>query len=301
MSSLWSWFVIVLAAVNILACFWLIRWTSKKSPDEEDTTGHVWDSDLAEYNNPLPRWWLWLFYLTIVFSIGYLIMYPGLGNFAGTLGWSQEGQYEMEVQQAEQRYAALYQRYAATPIEELAQDPEALRTGHNLYVNNCAQCHGSDGRGAPSFPNLTDGEWLYGGEPETIKTSIINGRNGVMPPWGPALGADGVKQVTEYVLGMSGQEHDAALAAEGQQKFTMFCVACHGADGKGMAALGAPNLTNDIWLHGGTRESIANIVENGLNNMMPAQGEILGEDRAHVVAAYVYSLSGGSGGGDKEQ
>jgi cytochrome c oxidase cbb3-type subunit 3 len=207
----------------------------------------------------------------------------------------------MEVAQSEERYAPLYQRYAATPIAELAEDPDALRTGHNLYVNNCAQCHGSDARGAIGFPNLTDGEWLYGGDPDTIKMSIINGRNGVMPPWGPALGADGVKQVTEYVLGLSGQEHDAALAAEGQQKFAMFCVACHGADGKGMAALGAPNLTNNIWLHGGTRESIANIVENGLNNMMPPQGGILGEDRAHVVAAYVYSLSGGSGGGDKSQ
>lgn len=301
MSSFWSWFIIILTVVNILACFWLINWTSKKSPGEEDTTGHVWDADLAEYNNPLPRWWLWLFYLTIVFAIAYLILYPGLGNFSGTLGWSQEGQYEMEVAQSEERYAPLYQRYAATPIAELAEDPDALRTGHNLYVNNCAQCHGSDARGAIGFPNLTDGEWLYGGDPDTIKMSIINGRNGVMPPWGPALGADGVKQVTEYVLGLSGQEHDAALAAEGQQKFAMFCVACHGADGKGMAVLGAPNLTNNIWLHGGTRESIANIVENGLNNMMPPQGGILGEDRAHVVAAYVYSLSGGSGGGDKSQ
>jgi cytochrome c oxidase cbb3-type subunit 3 len=301
MSSFWSWFIAILTVVNILACFWLINWTSKKSPGETDTTGHVWDRDLKEWNNPLPRWWLWMFYITIVFSLAYLVLYPGLGKFAGALGWTQENQYEGEVAQAEASYAPLYQRYAATPIPELARNAEALQTGKNLYVNNCAQCHGSDARGAIGFPNLTDGEWLYGGEPETIKASIINGRNGVMPPWGPALGEEGVGQVTEYVLKLSGNEHDAALAAEGQAKFAMFCVSCHGPDGKGMAALGAPNLTNDIWLYGGGRQSIARIITNGLNNMMPAQGEILGEDRAHVVAAYVYSLSEGGAGGDKAQ
>lgn len=294
MSSFWSWFISVITVVNILACFWLIRWTSKKSPGEQDTTGHVWDEDLKEYNNPLPRWWLWLFYLTIFFAIVYLILYPGMGRFAGTLGWSQTSQYEQEMDAAESRFGELYARLAATDIAELAGNPEALQIGRNLFVNNCAQCHGSDGRGARSFPNLTDGEWLYGGEPELIKTSIVNGRNGVMPPWGPALGDEGVQQVAEHVLSLSGREHDAGMASEGAQKFAMFCASCHGPDGTGNQIVGAPDLTNDSWLHSGSRDAIVHAITNGLNNRMPAQGEILGEDRAHVLAAYVYSLGKGN-------
>lgn len=301
MSNFWGWFISIITVVNILGCLWLIRWTSKKTPGESDTTGHVWDEDLEEYNNPLPRWWLWCFYLTIAFALVYLAVYPGLGKYAGSSGWSQEGQYAQEVAQAEARYGALFADMAAREIEDLANDPDALRAGRNLFVNNCAMCHGSDGRGARSFPNLTDGEWLYGSDPSSIKMSIIMGRNGVMPAWGGALGAEGVAQTTEYVLSLGGREHDAAMAAEGAGKFAMFCAACHGPKGTGNQAIGAPDLTNDIWLHSGSREGIVHAISNGLNNRMPAQGEILGEDRAHVLAAYVYSLSAGSDHGARDQ
>jgi len=301
MSNFWGWFISIITVVNIFGCLWLIRRTSKKAPGEEDTTGHVWDGDLKELNNPLPRWWLWTFYLSIGFAVPYLILFPGMGQFKGTSNWSAASQYEAEIAAAEERYGALFAKFAATDIEELSKDPDALRAGRNLFVNNCAMCHGSDGRGARSFPNLTDSEWLYGGDPSTIKLSIIMGRNGVMPAWGPALGEDGVIQATEYVLSMNGRDHDAALAAEGEQKFAMFCAACHGPQGKGNQALGAPDLTNDIWLHSGSREGIAQTITNGMNNRMPAQGEILGEDRAHVLAAYVYSLgAGGESGSDSE-
>ena len=293
MSNFWGWFISILTVVSIVGCLWLIRWTAKKAPGEEDTTGHVWDGDLREFNNPLPRWWLWTFYLTIAFAVIYLVIYPGMGIFGGTSGWTQVGQYDREVATAEARYGELFARMAATDIETLSRDQDALRAGRNLFVNNCAMCHGSDGRGARSFPNLTDGEWMYGGDPSAIELSIMMGRNGVMPSWGPALGEDGVAQVTEHVLGLNGREHDADLATAGAEKFAMFCAACHGPEGKGNQALGAPDLTNDVWLHSGSREGIAQIVADGVSNRMPAQGEILGQDRVHVLTAYVYSLSQG--------
>jgi cytochrome c oxidase cbb3-type subunit 3 len=301
MSNFWGWFISIITVVSIVGCLWLIRWTSKKAPGEEDTTGHVWDGDLKELNNPLPRWWLWTFYLTIAFAVAYLVIYPGMGKFGGTSGWTQVGQYDQEVAVAEAKYGELFARMAATDIEALSRDQDALRAGRNLFVNNCAMCHGSDGRGARSFPDLTDGEWMYGGDPSTIQLSIMMGRNGVMPSWGPALGNDGVAQVTEHVLAMNGREHDADLAAAGADKFAMFCAACHGPDGKGNQALGAPDLTNDIWLHSGSREGIAQLITDGVNNRMPAQGEILGEDRVHVLAAYVYSLSQGGARGTKTE
>jgi cytochrome c oxidase cbb3-type subunit 3 len=297
MSNFWGWFISIITVINILGCLWLIRWTSKKAPGEQDTTGHVWDGDLKEFNNPLPRWWLWTFYLTIVFAIVYLIIFPGMGKFGGTSGWTQVGQYDKEVAAAESRYGALFARMAATDIETLSRDPDALKAGRNLFVNNCAMCHGSDGRGARSFPNLTDSEWMYGGDPASIELTIMMGRTGAMPAWGPALGEAGVNEVTEYVLGLNGLDHDAALASAGADKFAMFCAACHGAQAKGNQALGAPDLTNNIWLHSGSREGIAQTITNGVTNRMPAQGEILGKDRVHVLAAYVYSLSRGDNGG----
>jgi cytochrome c oxidase cbb3-type subunit 3 len=296
MSNFWGWFISIITVINIVGCLWLIRWTSKKAPGEQDTTGHVWDGDLKEFNNPLPRWWLWTFYLTIAFAIGYLVIYPGMGKFGGTSGWTQAGQYDKEVAAAESLYGQLFARMAATDIETLSRDQEALRAGHNLFVNNCAMCHGSDGRGARSFPNLTDGEWMYGGDPASIEMTITMGRTGVMPAWGPALGEEGVREVAEYVLELNGRDYDAALASAGSEKFAMFCAACHGPQGKGNQALGAPDLTNDIWLHSGSREGITQTITNGVTNRMPPQGEILGKDRVHVLAAYVYSLS--SGGSD---
>lgn len=293
MSNAWSFYIIALTAAFIIATLMLLRMTSRVNKDEIDaeTTGHVWDGDLREYNNPLPRWWLWLFYITIIFSVAYLVLYPGMGNFAGVLGWSSTEQYDQQIAQAEERYQPIFAAFAERPITDLAKDGAALSAGYNLYVNECAQCHGSDGRGAKGFPNLADNDWLWGGEPETIVTTLRHGRNGAMPPWGAALQEQGVNEVTQYVLKMGGLDHEPALAEAGGAKYQMFCVACHGVNGQGNPMLGAPNLTDDIWLHGSDEAAIADIITNGKQNQMPAFQDRLGEERIHVVAAYVHSLS----------
>ncbi len=294
MSSGWSWYVIILTAINIVACFWLIRWTSKRRPGEAaqgDTMGHVWDENLEEYNNPLPRWWLWLFYITIIFSVVYLVLYPGMGNFSGVKGWTQVSQYEQEVQAADAQYGPIFARYAEKDLAALANDAEAVAVGRRLYLNYCSTCHGSDARGASGFPNLTDNEWLYGGDGEAVKTSILEGRSGMMPPMGDALGEQGVEEVGAYVLQLAGREADAALAQAGQAKYDTFCAACHMPDGSGNAMLGAPDLTNDVWLYGGSTGAIKASIKNGRNGQMPPHREFLGEEKSHVIAAYVLSLS----------
>ena len=296
MGSFLSWFVIILTLVNIAACWWLIRWTAKPRPGEaasSETTGHVWDDDLTEYNQPMPRWWLILFYITIVFGVVYLILYPGLGSFAGVLGWSQYEEYRQEVRAAQAEYGPLYENYAAQPIPKLAQNADAMATGQRLFANNCAVCHGSDARGARGFPNLTDDDWLYGGSPEAIKTTLLNGRAGVMPGFGQALGERGVREVAAYVYELNGRDWPRDdLVAAGEQRYQTLCVACHGPDGKGNQQLGAPNLTDDTWLYSGSMAAIQETVTNGRQNNMPAFEELLGPERVHVVAAYVYSLGG---------
>ena len=296
-SQFWNWYVIVLTVASIAFCFWLVLATKggkKEQPAEgadPETMGHVWDEDVEEFNNPLPRWWLNLFLITLIFSVVYLILYPGLGSFQGVLGWSQVNQYEQEMSDADQQYAGLYAEYGKTAIEELSNNKEAMQTGERLFASYCTTCHGSDARGAKGFPNLRDGAWLWGGEGERIKESIMVGRTGVMPAWGAPLGDDGVKNVTEYVLSLSGGDHDGDAAAAGKEKFDQLCIACHLPTGAGNPALGAPNLTDDIWLYGGSREDIVETIANGRNGQMPAHQEFLGEDRVHVLAAYVYSLS----------
>jgi cytochrome c oxidase cbb3-type subunit 3 len=292
-SAAWSWYVTILSLANILACVWLIRWTAKKRPGEgaaSDTTGHEWDG-LREYNNPMPRWWLGLFYLTIAFALVYLLLYPGLGNFKGLLGWTQTGAYEAEVKQVEADVAPLFAKYAATPIPELAKDPAAMATGRRLFVTNCAVCHGADGHGSRGFPNLADTIWHWGGSPEQIEQTITQGRQAAMPPWGPALGEDGVKAVATYVRSLSGKTGDPALIAAGKEKFQTLCVACHGPDGKGNPMLGAPDLTDDYWLYGGSQEAIETSIRNGRMGVMPAHKDLLNPERIHVLAAYVYGLS----------
>ena len=297
MSAFWSWFIIILTLGNILACWWLIRWTAKPRAGEAastETTGHVWDDDLTEYNQPMPRWWLMLFYITIVFGVIYLVLYPGLGSYAGVLGWSQYKEYREEVQAAEERLAPLYDRYVSISIPELARNGEAMRTGQRLFANNCAVCHGSDAGGARGFPNLRDDAWLYGGSPETIRTSILQGRNGVMPPFGPQLGERGVREVAAYVYSLNGREWPRPdLVRAGEQRYKAMCAACHGPEAKGNQELGAPNLTDDAWLHGGSMHNIIETVTNGRRGDMPAHEELLGADRAHVLAAYVYGLGRG--------
>jgi len=296
-SGFWEIYIAVLTIVSILACaVFLKTQSSRKVPGKVTTTGHVWDEDLAEWNNPLPNWWRWLFYITIVFAFVYVALYPGLGIFRGGLGWTQVGQYEQEQKRAEATYGPIFAKYAAMDIQQVAADPAAMAIGQNLYLNYCAQCHASDARGSKGFPSLADGDWLYGGDPKAIQQTILNGRNGVMPPLGAALGPEGTKDVAHYVLSLSGSPADSIRIARGKEKFEQVCAACHGADGKGNQALGAPNLTDKIWLYGPGEASIIETVANGRNNKMPAWKEFLGEQKVHVLAAYIWGLSNKSGG-----
>jgi len=297
MSSGWSLYVTILVILNILACVWLLRWTSKpKSADEKigggADTGHTWDGDLREYNNPLPKWWLWLFYLTVVFGLLYLVLYPGLGTFKGAKGWSQASQWQQENDAAEAKVAAYLAPFASMTVPELAANAQAMATANNLFQNNCAQCHGADGGGARGFPNLANSDWQWGGDPDSIVQTITNGRTAAMTPWGEVLGAEGVEQVVAYVRQLSGQEHDAALASAGATQFMTYCAACHGPDGKGMAAVGAPNLTDDVWLYGGDVDTIRTTVIHGRMGQMPAFQDKLGEQRVRLLAAYVLRMSG---------
>ena len=292
-SDFWSHYVTWLTIIGIAACFVLLWTTARKkvAASSDNTTGHVWDENLAEMNNPLPRWWVWLFVITLVFGIGYLVAYPGLGKFGGKLGWSEQGQYEAEMAKAKAELEPLYARFRAMKIEDLAKDPQAMAIGDRLFMNNCAQCHGSDARGSKGFPNLTDSDWLYGGTPAKIQESITNGRIGMMPPMAAAVGtAEDVRNVAQYVLSLSNSPHDSVRAALGKPKFAA-CAACHGMDGKGNQDLGAPNLTDDIWLHGYGEDAIVAMINNGKSNQMPAQKDKLTEDQIHVLTAYVWGLS----------
>lgn len=292
-SSFWPWFITAITLIGIFACAWLLWETNKAKvvSTSDNSTGHVWDEDLREMNNPLPRWWVWMFIITIVFSLGYLAVYPGLVTYQGGFGWTQVGQYEAEMEKANAVTEPLYAKFVAMSTEEVAADEQAMAIGGRLFQNNCAQCHASDARGSKGFPNLTDHDWLYGGEPENIKTTLINGRNGMMPPMAAMVGnEEDVKNVANYVLSLSNSQHDAQRAALGQEKF-MMCAACHGADGKGNPMMGAPNLTDGTWLHGAGEKNIIAMINNGKNNQMPAQGEKLSEAQIHVLTAYVWGLS----------
>jgi cytochrome c oxidase cbb3-type subunit 3 len=293
-SGFWPVYIAVITVVSILACgVFLWKLTTKRLPtgQKAGVMGHVWDENLEEYNNPLPRWWLWLFYITLVFGAAYLILYPGLGSYPGLRNWSSFGQYEKEIAKARKEYEPIYVKYAAMGIPALAADPQAREMGQRLFLNYCAQCHASDGRGGKGFPNLTDNDWLYGGDPETITASITSGRSAVMPPWAQVLGEEGVKDVANYVLQISGRTHDSLRAAHGKELFQQNCVACHGPEGKGNPALGAPNLTDDIWLYGGGQTSLIETIGKGRNGAMPAWGGFLGPDKVHLLAAYVYGFS----------
>jgi cytochrome c oxidase cbb3-type subunit 3 len=290
-SSFWEVYIAVISLVSIVACGVFLKMQSVRRVTEADTTGHVWDEDLSEYNNPLPRWWAWLFYITIFFSLGYLVLYPGLGIWGGSLGWTQLKQLEEENARAQAAYGPLYERYGAQEIAEVAKVPAALAIGQKLFLNHCAQCHASDAGGSRGFPSLADRDWLWGGTPEAIKTSIAQGRTGIMPPFGPALGEQGVKDAAHYVMSLSGGAHDSIRAVRGKEKYVQLCAVCHGADGKGNQQLGAPNLTDGIWLHGSGEVAIAETVTRGRSNQMPAHKELLTPAKIHLLAAYVYSLS----------
>ena len=289
----WSLFVTISSVLGILGCLWLlfVAGTAKVKNTGDNTTGHVWDEDLREMNNPLPRWWMWLFIITCVFSFAYLIAYPGFGSFPGKLNWSQEGEYRTETANAKRDLEPIYARFTALPPEKMAGDAQAMAVGERLYMNNCAQCHGSDARGSKSFPNLTDSDWIHGGTPEKIRETITLGRTGVMPPPTEAGASSGdVPNLPPHGRCQSAPNADSVRAGLGKSKFTT-CAACHGMDGKGNPAMGAPNLTDDIWLHGYGEASIIAMVNNGKTNQMPAQADKLTEAQIQVLSAYVWGLS----------
>jgi len=287
-----SIFIIALTALNIAGALWLLWWT-RRSPGETSsatTTGHVWDEDLTELNNPLPRWWLWLFIITVAFAGAYLALYPGLGTWQGTLGWTSRGEHELQSRANAARIEKTLAPFTARNVVELGHDPAALAIGRNLFLNNCAACHGSDGGGAPGFPNLSDKDWLWGGDADTVVATISNGRMGVMPAWGPVLGTQGVENVLDYVFSLQGRKLEAGDVEAGKAKFAELCSACHGADARGNPVMGAPNLTDRTWLHGGALDTVRATIANGRNGTMPPHLSRLGETRVKLLAAYVLSL-----------
>jgi cytochrome c oxidase cbb3-type subunit III len=292
-SGFWPIYVAVLSLISIAACALLLWMAGRKkiAARSDNTTGHVWDGDLVEMNNPLPRWWVGLFVLTIVFALIYLVLYPGLIVSDGTLRWTQIGEYSADVKQAEDAERPLYAQFMSKPPEQLVSDMKAMAVGERLYMNNCAQCHGSDARGSKGFPNLTDKDWLWGGAADRIKETITKGRNGVMPPMAVSVGTgEEVRNLAHYVLSLSDSAHNNLYAQFGKAKFTV-CAACHGVDGKGNTALGAPNLTDGVWLHGVGEEAIVAMVNSGKNNVMPAWESRLTEAQIHVLTGYVLSLA----------
>ncbi|MEK6789788.1 MAG: cytochrome-c oxidase, cbb3-type subunit III [Pseudomonadota bacterium] len=292
MTDFWSGYIIVLALANIVVVAWLLMWTRKMDLSEmaeDGTTGHEYDG-IKEYNNPLPRWWLICFWGSIAFALGYLALYPGLGKFQGALGWTSHGELQKDEAAYDKQYGPLYASFAAKPIPELAKDERAMKVAGRIFANNCAVCHGSNARGGSGYPNLTDNDWLYGGEPEKLVETLTNGRNGVMPAWLDSMGEQGVREVVAYALSLSGRKVDADLAEAGKARFGV-CAGCHGANGKGNQALGAPNLTDTTWLYGGTQKKVLETVFYGRKNRMPNFAKTLGPERVHLMAAYVYSLS----------
>jgi len=295
MSAFWHWFVVIITLAFTAGMVWLFIATGKtKVPtgtnrEGQETTGHVWDEDLEELNNPMPRWWLWLFYGTVIFSLIYLVLYPGLGRFGGLLGWTSSGQYAEERTAANAAFQERFGELVTIPWDELARHPDALSAGRNLFRTNCSTCHGSDARGARGFPNLTNNHWSWGGEPEQVWTSIYYGRQGVMPGFGAALGDDGVIETVTFVQYLAGQDVDSSLADAGRQRFEILCAACHMPDGTGNPALGAPDLTAGIFTYGGSVADLSETIRDGREGMMPAQRNILGETRARLVTAYVLS------------
>ena len=290
----WSVYIAVITVVSIIACMVLLFSLSshRVSTHDAGATGHVWDEDIAERNNPLPRWWMWLFVITVIFSVAYLALYPGLGSYAGRYGWSSTGQYQEEQAQAAAVYGPVLDKFLKQDIKTVAANPEARQMGQRLFLTYCAQCHGSDAGGSRGFPSLKDRDWLYGGEPEVIRTSILEGRNGMMPPMGPVLGSDeDVRDVMQYVFRLGGRTFDGIRATRGKEKFDTLCAACHTDKGTGNPQIGAPNLTDDIWLHGASDAAIMESITQGRKGAMPAHKGFLDEGKVHLLTAYVYGLS----------
>lgn len=294
MTLFWSLIVDLVILLNIVACYWLIKWVAKPRKIEAkqgESTGHVWDGDLTELNNPMPRWWLYMFYITIVWGLIYLIVYPGFSSYSGVFNWSSEKAYKEEVAEASETYGPIFSRFSNTDIKTLSEDPAAIKVGQRLFVNYCSQCHGSDAGGSRGFPNLTDNDWIWGGSPEAIHQSILNGRTATMPAWDSVIKPQQIGYIVDYLYSLNGKEHKTTDAQRGKVLFASYCAACHQADGRGNPLLGAPNLADDVWLYGGTRAKINQSIAQGRQGQMPANKDFLGEDKVHILAAYVYSLS----------
>ena len=299
MSAAWSWYVIAIIVLNIVGCAWLLWWTARRRPGDPapNDTSHVWDGDITEYNKPLPKWWINLFYITIAFAIGYLLWYPGFGKFAGYGGWSSSAEYAREKAAEDAKLAETFAPYDGRPIDQLAGNPTAVALGRSIFNNTCATCHGSSAQGATGYPNLTDTIWHWGGAPDRVLQTVLDGREGVMPAWNKVLtgmaGDNGVDYVAAYVRTLSAPEtlQNNYMAAQGKALFESVCTGCHGADGKGNPQLGAPDLTDNYWLYGSSTEAIHETIANGRHGTMPAHRALLGETRVRLVAAYVWSLS----------
>lgn len=321
MNLFWSFWIIIITAGTLLGLFLILRWCLNDSTGIEEGTdmGHEYDG-IRELNNPLPKWWTYLFFGTFIFAAIYLALYPGLGSFKGLLGWQSSDQtvssladskasiasaqkdkrldqFAKELDDADRYFGEAFNKLAYVegtkdlrPIPTIAADHEAIQVGQRLFLQNCSQCHGSDARGQKGFPNLTDGAWLYGGEPQAIVTTLLYGRAGQMPAWKDALGVQGVKEVVSYTLSLSGRKVNVREAEAGKARFVV-CAACHGTDGKGNPAIGAPDLTDQTWLYGGTRADLMETVLNGRAGVMPAWKDILGDEKIQLVSAYVWSLS----------
>ncbi len=293
-SGFWNIYIAVITIVSILGCAVLLWIQSSAKHVEGKTTGHIWDENLEEFSNPLPNWWRWLFYLTVIFALFYLAMYPGLGSFKGQYQWTSTGQYDNEMKKADDQYGPIFRKYLKQDIRVVATNPEAREMGQRLFLTYCAQCHGSDAQGAKGFPNLTDKDWLFGGSPEQIKETITQGRTALMPAKGvkPDLSSDEIKDIAHYVRSLSGLAADPIRIHRGKLLFSVACAACHGADGMGNVGL-APNLADKVWLYGRSETTIIETISNGRSNQMPAFGDFLGEAKVHLLTAYVYGLGGG--------
>lgn len=292
MTAFWSWFIAALTLASIVGIVLLLLATARSKVSElQQTTGHVWDDDLTELNHPLPLWWLGLFLISVIFGGLYLAFYPGLGNTAGALGWTSAKEVKADLDETNRKFDTVFAQFRDQPIEQLENDPKALEFGHNVFANNCAVCHGSDARGAKGYPNLTDNDWLYGSQADTVLASVLKGRQGVMPPWGAVLGEQGVNEVANFVLSLSGRKVDEQLTAAGKTRYMTICIACHGPDGKGNPIVGAPNLTDATWLYGGGLDDVKVSIKNGRSGKMPTWEPILGADRARLVAAWVLAQS----------
>lgn len=294
MSNFWSWYVIVLVVGMLIGCAVLLVLTGRHSPKglkDGDEIDHDFDG-IVELNNPLPRWWVWLFWITIVFSVGYLVLYPGLGKYPGYLGWSSGKQVQADKDEAKALYGPIFTAFAKQPVEQLAKDPRAMEIAQRLFANHCATCHGSDARGMRGFPNLVEGTWIYGGTPEEIKQTIMHGRKAMMPSQMSALQSEtSLEQVIQFLLHKNNRKADESKAQEGEKIFKRICAMCHGADAKGSKLMGAPNLTDNTWTHGGTALGIEMSIRNGRQGEMPAHKDILGEEKAHLMTAYIYNIS----------